>query len=284
MKKAIITLSEEVTQDILRNRKSLNNQCNYGAAELCRRAEVIGISLKVQGGLWQGRIEHNWCVDPNGLIYDPTAEQFNGGVNGLQTSATTPFYIAVSPTQVKTYSRLAEKQGWNKGHTEGISQIAVGYGIYGERIQILEEFKKFYPDLCHQVIDERKDELKVAKNGLFYAVMRLGGVQFYLNVEDVIRGRNNTLMTNPQIRSFVVFRNESSYLVQEIQQRLYVTPSGKTGLITSRGPKTRIKLSKAGNLYRSYGKNQPFNERLDVDDLFSNLIAQLEEMIKEMKS
>jgi hypothetical protein len=283
MHKAIITLSEEVTQDILRNRKSLKNQCNYGAAELCRRAEAIGISLKIQGGLWQGRIEHNWCVDPNGLIYDPTAEQFDGGVNGLQTSATAPSYVTVNPTQVEIYSRLAETQGWNKGHTEGISQIAIGYGIYGERTQILEEFKKFYPDLCHQVIDERKDDLKIAKNGLFYAVIRLGGVQFYLDVEGVVRGRNNTFMTYPQTRSFVVFKNESSYLVQEIEQRLYVTPSGKTGLITSRGPKTRIKLSKAGNLYRSYGKNQPFNERLDVDDPFSKLIAQLEEMIKEVK-
>jgi hypothetical protein len=99
-------------------------------------------------------------------------------------------------------------------------------------------------------------------------------------------------MTKPQIRSFVVFKNENSYSVQEINQRLYVTPSGKTGLITSRGRKVRgIKLSKAGNLYRTEvetptdGDKTVSFKNTSLQDYHSlAMILKLEEMIAEYKT
>lgn len=290
---AIIKICHEVTQDILRNRKRLTDQCNYGAEELRKRAKRIGIKLKVQGGLWQGHTEHNWCIDPiNGSIYDPTAEQFLSGKNGLQTLVTIPFYLANTMEETELYMDLARSQGWRSRFTEGISQVAVGYSIYKDKVKILDEFKKFYPDLKHKVIDDREDELKIAKNDCFYAIIRLGGINFNLDVVNVVNGRNNVAMTKPQIRSFVVFKNENSYSIQEINQRLYVTPSGKTGLITSRGRKTNgIKMSKAGSLYKT-----EVTTLADVDETvrFKNtslqdyhslgMILKLEEMIANYKA
>jgi hypothetical protein len=293
---AIIKICHEVTQDILRNRKRLTDQCIYGSEELRKRARRVGIKLKIQGGLWMKSTEHNWCIDPiDGSIYDPTAEQFLSGKNGLQTLVTMPLYTAVTTEEADLYMDLARSQGWTSRHTEGISQIAVGYDIYNGKVKILDEFKKFYPDLKHKVTDDRGDELKIAKNDCFYAIIRLGGIQFNLNAENVVNGRNNVAMTKPQLRSFVVFKNENSYSVQEINQRLYVTPSGKTGLITSRGTKVRgIKLSKAGKLYKTnfqeVGEWNSNNVKIEfkntsVQDFHTlGMILKLEEMITEYKA
>jgi len=290
---AIIKICHEVTHDILRNRKSLTNQCSHGAAELRKRARRVGIKLKIQGGLWKERTEHNWCVDPiDGSIYDPTAEQFLSGKNGLQTLATIPFYLASSMEESELYMDLARTEGWRSRFTEGISQVAVGYNIYKQKVQILDEFKKFYPDLKHKVIDAREDELKIAKNDCFYAIIRFGGINFNLDVMNVVNGRNNVAMTKPQLRSFVVFKNENSYSVQEINQRLYVTPSGKTGLITSRGTKVRgIKLSKTNTLYKTEvaipadGDETVHFKNTSIQDYhFLGMILKLEEMIAQHKA
>ena len=293
---AIIKICHEVTQDILRNRKKLQDQCNYGATELRKRAGRVGIKLKIQGGLWREHTEHNWCVDPiDGSIYDPTAEQFLSGKNGLQTLATIPFYLGNTLEEAELYMDLARSQGWRSRFTEGISQVAVGYNIYKDKVKILDEFKKLYPDLKHEVIDDRGDELKIAKNDCFYAIIRLGGIQFNLDVMNVVNGRNNVAMTKPELRSFVVFKNENSYSVQEINQRLYVTPSGKTGLITSRGTKVRgIKLSKAGKLYKTnfqeVGEWNSNNIKIEFKNTsvenfyFLGMILKLEEMIAQHKA
>lgn len=293
---AIIKICHEVTQDILRNRKKLQDQCYYGATELRKRARRVGIKLKIQGGLWMKSAEHNWCVDPiDGSIYDPTAEQFLSGKNGLQTLVTTPFYIPLTTEEVDEMIGLARSHGWTSRHTEGISQVAIGYEIYNEKVKILDEFKRFYPDLKHEVVDDRGNELKIAKNNSFYAIIRLGGIEFDLNIGNVVNGRNNVAMTKPQLRSFVVFKNENSYSVQEINQRLYVTPSGKTGLITSRGTKDRgIKLSKAGKLYKTnfqeVGECNSNNIKVEfkntsVQDFHTlGMILKLEEMIAEYKT
>ncbi len=290
---AIIAICDEVTSDILRNRKKLQDQCNYGATELRKRARRVGIKLKIQSGLWKGRTEHNWCIDPiDGSMYDPTAEQFRSGKNGLQTLATIPFYIVTTSEEAELYRDLARSQGWRSAFTEGISQVAVGYDIYKQKVKILDEFKKFYPDLKHKVTDAREDELKIAKNDCFYAIIRLGGINFNLDALNVVKGRNNVAMTKPQIRSFVVFKNDNNtYSIQDIDQRLYVTPSGKTGLITSRGAKVRgIKLSKAGSLYKTEvttpadeGETVRFKNTSLEDSHSLAMILKLEEMISNYK-
>ncbi len=284
----IIKICEEVTQDILRNRKRLNNQCGYGAEELRKRAKRVGIKLEIQGGLWREWTEHNWCVDPiDGSIYDPTAEQFSSGINGLQTGLTIPFYTPISPEQADEMMGLARAEGWTSRHTEGISQIAIGYDIWKSKYKVLNEFKKFYPDLKHKVVDTRDDELKIAKNGCFYAVMRHGGIEFNITSSNVTEGKNGVLLTKENLRSFVVFKNENnSFTIQEINQRLFVSPSGKTGLITKRGEKTkRLKLSKVNKLYTTEvgeedGKVTIKNKRVR-DDFSLQMILKLEQMIAD---
>jgi hypothetical protein len=284
----IIKICNEVTQDILRNRKRLTDQCSYGAEELRKRAKRIGIQLKIQGGLWKKATEHNWCIDPiDGSIYDPTAEQFKSGINGLQTALTIPFYIPVTVEEAEEMIALARSQGWTSRHTEGISQIAVGYEIYKENHKLLEEFKKFYPELKHKVVDDRGDELKIAKNDCFYAIIRLGGVSFNITHSNVTKGKNKVLMTKPKVRSFVVFKNKNnSYSIQEINQRLFVSPSGKHGIITKRGEKIQgLKLSKANTLYTTKATDEDgevtFKTSKVKDNFYLQMILQLEQMIAD---
>lgn len=291
--KILIRLCEELTQEIIRNRKSLTNQCDYGAYQLRLRAQRLGIKLILQGGLWKEFTEHNWCVDPiNGDIYDPTAEQFANGKNGLQTPDTVSYYTPLTREECDILIRHAIKKGWTSRWTEGMSQIGIGFGIRKEKLAMLEEFKKFYPSLKHVVKDTRGDELKTAKNGCLYAIIRFGGIEFNINEFNVIEGKNKVLITSPQIRSAVVFKNANgSYSVYEIEQRLYVAPSGKTGLSTRRKVKhTGYKISKSGNIYKTSADNigtklEPEyefrnNKTKDADSFAVEMIKRFEKLTK----
>lgn len=257
-RKILIQLCKELTKEIIRNRKSLDNQCGYAAEQLRKRARRLGIKLVIQGGLWKEHFEHNWCIDPtNGDIYDPTAEQFHDGKNGLQTFETISNYTPVTGEEAEILIQHARRAGWTSRHTEGISQIAVGFEVRKKKLAMLDEFKKFYPTLKHVVEDTRGDELKTAKNGCLYAIIRFGGITFNINEFDIVKGKNNVFLTGAQLRSAVVFKNANgSYSIYEIEQRLYVTQSGKTGLSTRRGDKhIGYKISKSGNIYKISADN-----------------------------
>ena len=94
-KLTLIDLCNKVTADLMFKYETVQNKCATGAAMLQEMARAQGIEVKVQGGLWDKNIEHNWCVDPvTKDIYDPTASQFIDGVNGLQSEKSKQSYLA----------------------------------------------------------------------------------------------------------------------------------------------------------------------------------------------
>lgn len=243
-------LSDDLTKQIIKNRRSLHNQCNYAAVELCKRAKALGIKLEIQPGLFGQSTEHNWCIDPEtGDLYDPTAEQFSSGVNGLVPASKVYLYTALSQEEIGSLIKLAIKAGWRDRFTNGISNVAVGYRIREQKRALLDKVKEFYPTLAY-VAYSGPSEIKVAKNGSTYAVLREPQTKFEFTEIEISQWKNGLIVTPEKTRSHVVFENANgSYTIQPIEQRAFVSKSGKHGLLTKRGAKVTVRFNKDGEIY-----------------------------------
>lgn len=127
-------LSLKTAEILLLKHKTLHNQCGEGVKLLCKLAKQEGFKLKKVGGLYgrEGYIfsEHNWCVDYNGDIYDPTAQQFDRRANnGFQDDQWKELYVPMTVELIEECIDLAQAHGWFSRFFEGMSQIGVGYGL-----------------------------------------------------------------------------------------------------------------------------------------------------------
>jgi hypothetical protein len=246
MKAILEELSNAVTDHIMRRYGTVQDMCNLGQRLLYEQALEKGIVLEKQSGLWDERIEHNWCYEPiSGTIWDPTGAQFVGGYNGLQYSDTIPRYFVMTPEEIDICNQMASIKRWSN---EGFAtKVAYGYAIVKEQEAKLQRFRDIYPDLSHTV-KAKPSEVKIAKNGDLYGIIRRD-VEFNMNIFRISTWKHGTVVTDEQVRSIVVFRNKDGYTLQFIEQRLYVSKNGKTGLITKRGEKIRFKVSKKGKVF-----------------------------------
>lgn len=245
-------LSNQITEETLQEEGMLADQCKIASIKLRKRAAELGIELRVQGGLFKGfRVEeHNWCVDvENGDIYDPTAEQFYEGINGLVPKSKLDFYIPMSRSEGEHLRSIARQEGWTLPFIERISQLAMGYLYREQRRALLEKVRKVYPDLTH-VVRSGPSEIKTAKNGSRYAIIREPEITFEFSELEVREWNNGLIVSGTNIRSWVVFENTNgSYSIQAINQRAFVSKNGKSGILTKRGEKITIKFNKTGQMY-----------------------------------
>jgi hypothetical protein len=127
-------LSLKTAEKLLLQYGTLLNKCGEGATMLLKLAKQEGFELKRVGGLYgrEGYIfsEHNWCVDQNGDIYDPTARQFDKHANnGFQDDQWKELYVPMTKKLIEECIDLARAHGWFSSFFDGMSQIGMGYGI-----------------------------------------------------------------------------------------------------------------------------------------------------------
>jgi len=277
----LIELSQEVTSHIIKKHGSLRNQCGYGASELRKRARKSGIKLKLQGGLFNYGTEHNWCVDPEtNEIYDPTAGQFIIGINGLQNEETSKFYLSLNDDEISDLQSLARSKGFIWSFSEGVSQIVFGYQVSIANQKIVDKFRFYYPDLTHVIARNTKDEVRKAKNGNTYAVIRNNVVEFHIDKMNVKKWKNDLNVTGPEVVSYIVFKNpNNSYYIRVVEQRLFVSKNGKTGVITKLGEQLKnIKINKKGMLYRTIKVKDGYFVNEIIDQHYFSLIKRFEEL------
>ena len=238
-------MSEQVSEEILRERGRFQDQCNTGARMLVERAKKAGLELQLQEGFWMGAsqegVEHNWCIDPdNGSIYDPTAEQFVGGVNGLQVNGDN--YMIVTREDYDRYKAASYLVAG--GGIEGMSSIYLGYLYIKATEETRDRFKKVYPDMKVVVRATKPSEVKVAKNSSTYAIIRHRSIEWDLNHTRFETWKNGLIVSGSKTRSWVVFENKdkNSFSIYPIEQRVFLSKTGKTGLLTKRGDKIVVKL------------------------------------------
>lgn len=277
----LIQLCQEVTSDIIKKHGSLRNQCGYGASELRKRARKSGIKLKLQGGLFNYGTEHNWCVDPEtNEIYDPTAGQFIIGINGLQNEETSKLYLSLNDDEISDLQSLARSKGFIWSFSEGVSQIVFGYQVSIANQRIVDKFRFYYPDLTHTVVRNTKDEVRKAKNGNTYAVIRNSIVEFHIDKMNVKKWKNDLNVTGPEVVSYIVFKNpNNSYCIRVVEQRLFVSKNGKTGIITKLGEQLKnIKINKRGELYRTIKIKDGYFVNEVIDQHYFSLIKRFQEL------
>jgi len=282
MKRQKLTqLCQEVTSDVIKKHGSLRNQCGHGASELRKRARKSGIKLNLQGGLFNYGTEHNWCVDPEtNEIYDPTAEQFIIGINGLQNEETSKLYLSLNDDEISDLQSLARSKGFIWSFSEGVSQIVFGYQVSIANQKIVDKFRFYYPDLTHVVVRNTKDEVRKAKNGNTYAVIRNNVVEFHIDKMNVKKWKNDLNVTGPEVVSYIVFKNpNNSYWIRVVEQRLFVSKNGKTGVITKLGEELKnIKINKKGKLYRTIKIEDGCFVNEMIDQHYFLLIKRFEEL------
>jgi hypothetical protein len=262
-KLTLIDLCNKVTADLMFKYETVQNKCGTGAAMLQEMARAQGIDVKVQGGLWDKNIEHNWCVDPvTNDIYDPTASQFINGVNGLQSKESKQSYLAISKEDEQIILEHARIIGWND-NWNGISRYSMGLSRREKNLKLLEQVKQHLPGMQYLVSEKRvKSELRTAKNGNVYGVIRpYSGLQLYFDFDEmsITQFKNGVIVTEEQDRSYIIFAKESTYTIAPVVQRAFVSTSGKVGILTRIAKKDAIKIkkNKAGGYYQtSYWKNE----------------------------
>jgi len=282
----LIQLCQEVASDIVKKHGSLRNQCGYGASELRKRARKSGIKLKLQGGLFNYGTEHNWCVDPEtNEIYDATAEQFIIGINGLQNEETSKRYLPLNDDEISDLQSLARSKGFIWSFSEGVSQIVFGYQVSIANQRIVDKFRFYYPDLTHVVVRNTKDEVRKAKNGNTYAVIRNNVVEFHIDKMNVKKWKNDLNVTGPEVVSYIVFKNpNNSYWIRVVEQRLFISKNGKTGVITKLGEELKnIKINKKGELYRTIKIEDGRFVNEVIDQHYISLIKRFEELTSNNK-
>lgn len=281
-------LSDDLTKEIIQQRGSLKDECQYGSAELARRAISLGINLKVEGGLFITRMhtEHNWCVHvESGDLYDPTAEQFSEGTNGLVPENKLDLYIPIPNSEVDDLMKIAAQNGWYGKFTDGVSSLAMGFLYREERRKLLQKVREFYSDLTRDVYSG-SSELRTSKTGSKYAVIREPKVTFEFNELEVREWNNNLIVSGETTRSWVVFENTNgSYSIQAINQRAFVSKNGKCGLITKRGDKVILAFNKFGEAYLKEKNNNSWttlgkNKSVGAIDFYLYLVKEFKELNK----
>ena len=256
-KLTLIDLCNKVTADLMFKYETVQDKCATGAAMLQEMARAHGISIDVQGGLWDKSIEHNWCIDPvTQDIYDPTASQFIDGVNGLQSEKSKQSYFAVSKEDQQIILEHAIMIGWNTNFN-GISRYSMGLSRRENNLKLLEQVKQHLPEMQYSVPEKRiKSELRIAKNGNTYGVIRpYSGLKLYFDFNEISinQFKNGLIVTEEQDRSYIVFAEKSTYIIVPVIQRAFVSSGGKVGILTRIAKKDAIKIkkNKAGGYYQT---------------------------------